>query len=286
MDIFTLYVGQGSLAAVRSGGEAIIIDAHMPNCDEDDVMQEQIEQSLQVYLSKSRVRGLILTGFDRDHACPAGVESILTKYLPDWIMYPKYFKDTDTASEAFAIIARHEKNRARTAMPLARKSMRVDRVDGRTFDGLARNFSFELFSPHMEDMDSSNNSSLVIRLTGLDQSGFSYLITGDTERERWDTINRIFGPYLASDVLAAPHHGALSGINAGTLMLVNPHTVLISAGVDNSYGHPDGVAVEAYSKVAKCVFSTHANDGCCLFTRRVGDELQTRTVSHPAPANA
>jgi hypothetical protein len=31
MDIFTLYAGQGSLAAVRAGDEAIIVDAHMPD---------------------------------------------------------------------------------------------------------------------------------------------------------------------------------------------------------------------------------------------------------------
>src|SRR5713226_10744841 len=97
MDVFTLYVGQGSLAAVRAGNEAVIVDAHMPECD--DVTSEQIEKSLNSYLSKSKVRGLILTGLDRDHACPAGVEYILSKYQPDWIMYPKYYKDTDTASE-------------------------------------------------------------------------------------------------------------------------------------------------------------------------------------------
>src|SRR5258706_7741646 len=286
MDIFTLNVGQGSLAAVRSGNEAIIIDAHMPNCDEDDVLQGEIEQSLDVYLSKSNVRGLILTGFDRDHACPAGVESILTKYRPDWIMYPKYYKDTETASEVFGIIARHEESRRRTSRPLARKSVRVDRLDARTFEGLAHYFAFELFSPHMEDMDCSNNCSIVLRLSGLDPNGFSYLITGDTETERWDRINAIFGAYLSSTAMAAPHHGALSGINPRTLLLVEPHTVLISAGVDNCYGHPDGSAVEAYSSVAKHVFSTHAAGGTCLFTRSVGGELQTRAVSHPAPANA
>src|SRR5271156_3486557 len=102
MDIFTLYVGQGSLAAVRAGSEAVIVDAHMPECD--DITSEQIEKALEHYLAKRDVRGLILTGLDRDHACPAGVESILTRYQPDWVMYPTYYKDTDTASEVFRII--------------------------------------------------------------------------------------------------------------------------------------------------------------------------------------
>src|SRR5260370_4775218 len=240
MDIFTLYVGQGSLAVVRAGNEAVIVDTHMPECD--DIKSEQIEKSLDHYLARGSVRGLILTGLDGDHACRAGVESILTRYQPNWAMYPKYFKDTDAAGEVFATITRHEKRRANTSRPLLRQSVRVDRVESRNLTGLASAFTFELFSPHMDDMDSSNNSSIVLKLVGLDQNGFSYLITGDTERERWDNINRYFGKYLAFDVMAAPHHGARTGLNAKTLLLVNPNTVLISARVDNSYRHPNEVA--------------------------------------------
>src|ERR1700683_3573509 len=144
MDIFTLYVGQGALAAVRAGNEAVIVDAHMPDCD--DITPPQIEKSLDCYLAKSKVAGLILTGLDRDHACPGGVESILTKHEPNWIMYPKYYKDTDAAGEVFDIITRHEKRRERTSRPLLRKSVRVDRVESRQLTGLATHFTFELFS--------------------------------------------------------------------------------------------------------------------------------------------
>jgi beta-lactamase superfamily II metal-dependent hydrolase len=103
MDIFTLYVGQGSLAAVRAGNDAVIVDAHMPECD--DITSEQIEKSLDHYLAKSNVRGLILTGLDRDHACPAGVESILTRYEPSWVMYPKVFKMSSQRSRGTKNVA-------------------------------------------------------------------------------------------------------------------------------------------------------------------------------------
>lgn len=283
MDVFTLYVGQGALAAVRAGNEAIVVDAHMPECD--DITQAQIEKSLDQYLLKSRVRGLILTGLDRDHACPAGVESILAKHNPDWVMYPTVYKDSDAASEVFAIIDRHVKRRERTTRPLARRSVRVDHVDSRHFSDLATHFALELFSPHMEDMDSSNNSSIVVKVTGLDSTGFRYLITGDTETERWERINYFFGDSLLSDVLAAAHHGSRNGVNARTLLHVSPHTVLISAGVGNSYGHPDGAAVSAYEKIAKQVFATNATaDGTCLFTRRLGGGFETRLVRHFEPA--
>jgi beta-lactamase superfamily II metal-dependent hydrolase len=285
MDIFTLYVGQGDLAAVRAGDEAIVIDTHMPNCD--DVTQEQIEQSLDYYLSEKTVRGLVLTGLDKDHACPAGVESILTHHEPDWIMYPTCYKPTDTASEVFAIIDKHEKRRRKTSHPLERKSVRVDRVESRILTGLAKNFTFELFSPHMDDMDSSNNSSIVLKVTGIDQTGFSYLVTGDTETERWNSISHYFGKYLSSPVMSAPHHGSSNGVNPRALLMINPNTVLISAGVNNSYGHPDGAAVKAYEAVAKHVFCTNTPpEGVCLFTRRMGDDYETRLVRHFDPVTA
>ena len=286
MDVLTLYAGQGSLAAVRAGDEAIIVDAHMPNCDE--VTPEQITQTLTAYVTKSKVRGLILTGLDDDHACPAGVEEILTRFEPDWIMYPTYYKDTDTATEVFRIIGRHENRRKNTNHPLTRKSVRVDNVDSRFFRDLGVWFLGELFSPHLEDMDCSNNCSIVLKLTGLDETGFSYLITGDTEVDRWEGINRIFGSALASDLLAAPHHGSKSGVHPAALLNICPRTVLISAGVNNQYEHPDPAAVAAYKRVAKKVYSTNVPpDGTCLFTRRSGGDFETILVRHPEPsANA
>lgn len=278
MEILTLYVAQGALAAIRAGNEAIIVDSHMPMADE--VTQDQIEHSLTTFIGNRRVRGLILTGFDDDHACPAGVESILKHHQADWVMYPKYYKDTEAASEVFAIIAREVTRRANSSRPLTRHSVRVDLVDSRLLPGLANNFTFELFSPHMEDMESSNNSSLVLKVTGLDATGFSYLITGDTEVDRWATISRIFGAALKSDKMAASHHGSVNGVHAGALLHISPHTVLISAGVDNQYGHPDSAAVKAYSAVAQRVYSTHAEGGHCLFSLRGSNGFETHLVRH------
>lgn len=286
MQLLTLYVGQGSLAAVRADNEVIIIDAHMPDI-EDHITPAEIEATLDVFIGQRAVKGLILTGLDRDHACPTGVESILTRYEPDWVMYPKYYKDTDAATDVFATIAKEVTRREKTQRPLMRHSVRVDNVDSRNLDGLAAGFTFELFSPHMDDMDSSNNSSIVLKLVGADATGFSYLVTGDTETDRWDNINKYFAKYLASDVMAAPHHGSRNGVNAKTLLSVNPNTVLISAGIENSYGHPDSVAVNAYQRVAKHVYATNSEgDGNCLFTRRAGQDFETVLVAHSENASA
>lgn len=277
MDILTVNVGQGSLVVVRHNGEAIIIDARIP--PSGDATVAYVKGILSTYLKNHSVRGLILTGFDSDHSNATGIGLILMKYRPDWVMYPKYYKDTDQAKSVFQIIEREEKNRAGSTNPLIRHSVRLDNIKERVLKGLSPYFEFELFSPHIEDMDNSNNSSIVLRMRGKDPGGFSYLITGDTENERWEKINKFFKNALCSNVMAAAHHGSKNGANAEALCLIEPNTILISAGVDNQYGHPDSQAVEAFRKIAKHVFSTHVEGGVSLLTLPAGpDDFSTKLV--------
>lgn len=278
MDVCKVYVGQGELAVVRHLGEAIIVDSWIP-----DAEKEGVEAKLRQLVRDHSVPGLILSGLDADHACPYGVDLILTSFAPDWVMYPKYYKETDNAAEVFKIIDKHEQRRRQGPRPLRRVSVRVDRLDSRLLTGLSSAFIYELFSPHIEDMDCSNNCSIVLKLTGVGASGFSYLITGDTENGRWDRMNEIFHTALRSDVLDAPHHGSKNATNAETILLIEPNTVLISAGVDNPYGHPDPQAVHAYGRVAKHVYATNKSSGnpkvgVSLFTRRNGTDFETQLV--------
>jgi beta-lactamase superfamily II metal-dependent hydrolase len=285
VDILTAYVGQGALAGLRIGNEGIVVDAHMP--DAEDVTPDEIKQTVSTYFQGVTVRGLLLTGLDKDHAHPDGVEWVLSELVPDWVMYPKYYKDTDCATQVFASIEKHEKKRRSSVRPLARHSVRLDRLDSREISGLGRNFTFELFSPHIEDMDSSNNCSIVAKISGHDATGFHYLVTGDTEIDRWETISRLFGTSIASDVMAAPHHGSISGTYPKTILEVNPNTVLVSAGVDNQFDHPTGAAILAYQKVAKHIFATNAGgQGQNLLTRRDGNDFQTKTFSHAEASTA
>ncbi len=277
MDIITVNVGQGALAIVRHNDDAIIIDSCIPPSGDDTVAY--VKGMLAAFLKNYFVRGLILTSFDEDHSDATGVGIVLKKYRPDWVMYPKYYKDTEQAKNVFQIIDQQEKERAGSGSPLKRISVRLDKIDSRMLKGLSQHFDFELFSPHTEDMDNSNNSGVVLRLQGNGEGGFSYLITGDTENNRWETINRIFGKALRSDVMAAPHHGSKTGANAETLLLVAPNTILISAGVDNQYGHPDSQAVAVFNKVAKHVFSTHVNGGVSLITSLGANDFETKLIN-------
>jgi competence protein ComEC len=276
MNIITANVGQGALAIVRHEGEAIVIDSRIPCADDDTVAY--VKELFAISLRNHFVKGLIYTGFDDDHCDLVGTSLLLRKYRPDWVLYPTYYKDTTEAKEVFKVINGEEKNRRYSANPLKKVSVRVDNVSSRNLTGLSDKFDFQLFSPHVGDMDSSNNSSLVLKMTGLGPRGFSYLITGDTETGRWATIDKLFGTSLKSHVLAAAHHGSKNGVHAGALLHIAPHTVLISAGVDSQYGHPDPQAVRVYKQAAKYVFSTNMEGGVSLLTQPGATEITTTLV--------
>jgi beta-lactamase superfamily II metal-dependent hydrolase len=276
MDIITANVGQGALAIVRHQGEAIIIDSKIPPAD--DLTVAYIKELLSLALKGHCVKGFMLTGFDDDHSDIAGSSIILRKYRPDWVMYPTYYKGTRESELVFKLIDEEVEERRRSANPLQKVSVRVDRLDSRMLSGLSTKFTFELFSPHSDDMNCSNNCSIVLKLTGVGPAGFSYLITGDTENDRWEKINKFFGSSLKSHVLAAPHHGSRNAAHPASVLNVEPHTVLISAGVNNQYGHPNREALRVYSAVAKHVFATNVHGGVSLLTKPGLTELTTVMV--------
>lgn len=277
MNIITVNVGQGSLAIVRHNAEAIIVDSRIPPSGDSTVAF--VKEMLAVWLRNHCVKGLILTGFDDDHSDVVGTAIVLRKYRPDWVLYPKYYKESREAKLVFGLIEEQERLRRDSGRPLRRVPVRLDKLTNRTLAGLSANFDFELFSPHIEDMDCSNNCSIVLKLTGLGNGGFSYLITGDTESERWKSIDEFFGTALKSHVLAAAHHGSNNGVHPASLLHIEPHTVLISAGVDNQYGHPGEGAVKVYRRIAKCVFATNMQGGVSLLTHPGTSELATTLIS-------
>ena len=248
MKIYTLNVGQGQFVVVVGDNEAVIVDTSVPLKPKKPIVH--VISALADILKGKYLVGLMITGFDADHFNEVGVKIALHKYRPDWIMYPKYFKDSKEASSGFAAIKEFEKEKE-----ITKHSISLSENNKRNYSNLSKDFSFEVFSPHKEDMDSSNNCSLVCKIKEK-SSGATYLVTGDTENNRWESITKIFGASIKSDVLDAPHHGSKNGITSDAIKLIQPDTVLISAGVENSYDHPDAEAVKVFNSVTKKVYST------------------------------
>ena len=266
MHIYTLNVGQGQFVVVTGQSQAVIIDTYVPLNPTVDIIN--VKSALATILQGKELVGLIVTGFDSDHFNEIGMRIVLNKYRPNWIMYPKYFKETKTAGSCFSVIMSFESQK-----PFVRHSVSLSKNDSRFYNKLSSDFQFEIFSPHMADMNSSNNCSLVCKIKER-STGKTYLITGDTETDRWDSIAYYFEDALSCDVLAAPHHGSKNGISAEALALIQPKLVLISAGVDNQYGHPHVEAKRLFAAHAKN-YSTNHGEGQSLKTVVSDTEMKT-----------
>jgi beta-lactamase superfamily II metal-dependent hydrolase len=255
MDFISLDVGQGNFGILRGPTEAIIFDTHVPPSGGDT---EFVKRALAKAVAGLNVRGLVLTGFDADHADVRGVSWILRQYRPTWVMYPKYFKDSAEATAVFAAIRTAQSARKNSSAPLYTISVRVD--DTPNLRGISDDFWFEAFSPHPQDMVTSNNSSLVVRVGrhGLDMSSFTVLVTGDTEATRWESMAKHFRARLQSDLLIVPHHGSDHGITKSALARIAPSHAHVSCGRMNQYGHPGANALGMLAAEGCQVFSTAA----------------------------
>jgi competence protein ComEC len=119
--------------------------------------------------------------------------------------------------------------------------------------------------------DAKNNDSLVLRVT---YGCRSFLLTGDVERpiER-GMLERNEIPL--TDVLKVPHHGSHTSSSEEFLTATEPLFAVISAGYENSYGHPHRDVLERLADHHAAVFRTDL-DGLVMI-RTDGKKLAVET---------
>lgn len=105
------------------------------------------------------------------------------------------------------------------------------------------------------DGETGNEASLVLALR---YGEFDMLFTGDIGKESEERLleEGTLGEY---EVLKAAHHGSKNSSCEEFLEAVSPRVVLISAGEDNSYGHPHPKAVERMKEAGGMIYCTIQN---------------------------
>jgi competence protein ComEC len=101
---------------------------------------------------------------------------------------------------------------------------------------------------------SGNQASCVL---WVDAGGERMLLTGDIDtlaETAWRTAN----PQVHADWLLAPHHGSRSSSSAAFLNAVAPHSVLISRGAHNAFGHPHPQVLARYQALGLRVYDSVA----------------------------
>jgi competence protein ComEC len=97
-----------------------------------------------------------------------------------------------------------------------------------------------------------NNDSLVLRVR---YGRHAFLLPGDVERQiEWGMLGA--GESPRADVLKVGHHGSRTSSTEEFLSAVSPMFAIVSAGLENSYGHPNREVVERLERHGAVVLRT------------------------------
>jgi competence protein ComEC len=127
----------------------------------------------------------------------------------------------------------------------------------------------EFYTSGGREYDAANNDSLVFR---MESGGRSFLFTGDVEKEAEEDILHI-GKWLKSDVLKTPHHGGKTSADEAFFRAVSPEAAVISAGRDNSFGHPHQETLDALEGVG--IYRTDVDGAINIKAAEKGIEIKT-----------
>lgn len=199
---------------------------------------------------------ILLTHPDADHI--SGFVPILERYQVDNVIRTENSSDTVIWKDLQKAISKEDAN-----IYFARRGQRYDLGDGVYLD---------ILFPNIDPTDlESNTSSVVARLTYGQES---FMLTGDSPQAIEEYLVELDPESLQSDVLKAGHHGSRTSSAPEFVTAVAPTYAVISASVDNSYGHPHKETLETLQKAGVKILST-AETGNIIFTSD-GQTLQVR----------
>ncbi|MFH1994920.1 MAG: DNA internalization-related competence protein ComEC/Rec2 [Nitrospinota bacterium] len=100
-----------------------------------------------------------------------------------------------------------------------------------------------------------NDSSIVSKIAYKD---FSILSTGDIGTDAEGEIDLMSAK---ATIMEVPHHGSGTSSSTKLIEAVSPEVAIISAGINNHYGHPKGEVVERYKGFGTMVYVTAIDGG-------------------------
>lgn len=100
-----------------------------------------------------------------------------------------------------------------------------------------RGVYFQVYYPDSQNIKSTDTNELSI-IGKLVYGDISFLLTGDAGKMPETILYTNDGELLKSEVLKVGHHGSRNSSSPYFIEMVNPKYAIISAGLNNSYGHP------------------------------------------------
>jgi len=232
MSVYFLDVGQGDAIFIDSPthGQVLI----------DGGRNRQVLSQLGKVMSFAdrSIDVVIETHPDADHI--GGLPEVISRYRVGAFIHPDIESKNDIDDELEARL-----NRKKIAVLKAKRGMTVNFGDGVKLVVLFPNTDVSKLDP--------NDASIVAR---LDYGESSFLLTGDAELRTENILMSLNKSELDADVLKVGHHGSHTSTSKLFTQAVTPEYSIISAGKDNSYGHPHTEVLEILRQASSTILST------------------------------
>jgi len=209
-----LDVGQGDAIFIQSpSGKQMLIDS-----GRDSSVLRQLGEVMS--FSDRNIDYVLATHPDADHI--GGLAVVLDRFSVSNVIRTENESDTGM----WEVVERKIEEEG-AVVHYVRRGQRYD---------LGSNVYIEILFPDIDASElESNTSSIVARLVYSDTA---FMFTGDSPKSIEEYLVLVEGENLESDVLKAGHHGSRTSTSELFLAEVDPEYAVISAGKDNSYGHP------------------------------------------------
>lgn len=238
LSVHFIDVGQGDCTLIICRDKAMLIDTG----------GQEAFLKVDSYLKAqgiNEIEWLVATHADEDHI-GAGAD-IMKQYKVNNILMNKISNNTDSFANFISAVS---KEKAKIFKPVVNDIYSM------------ADLSFRVIAPIKEYKDSTNNSSIVIKL----QYGHkSFIFQGDAELlEERDIINS--NADISADVIKIGHHGSNNSSSEEYLKKVNPYIAVISAGLNNSYNLPSEKLLKRLEEFEIDYKRTDTDGNICIAT--------------------
>ena len=227
--VTVLDVGQGQCILLQSEGRNFLVDCG----GSDDETAADEAAALLLSQGVSKLDGLIITHYDRDHA--GGAEYLLTRVGASCLYLPNCVDDDGTADALY--------NYTGGAVYTVENDVTI------TFGGTCITLV-----PSESNLNNNESGLCVLYQT----ENCDILITGDrsAQGER-ELIEHMELPEL--EVLIVGHHGSKYSTCRELLIKTSPQYAIISVGAENHYGHPTDEVLQRLKDFGCIVYRTDQN---------------------------
>lgn len=214
LSVSFLDVGQGDAIFIKSpSGRQMLVDGG-PN---GSVLREL--GKIMPFYDRS-IDVVLATHADQDHI--GGLVEVLKRFKVD------LFIETNATSTSAVYVELENL--------LKEKKIKKEIIITPEILTLDSNVDFDILFPNQNTANwETNDASIVGKLI---YGNNSFLLTGDLPQKLEKVLVNEYGSFLKSDVLKVGHHGSKNSSSEIFIHTVLPTYSIISAGLDNRYGHP------------------------------------------------